>query len=65
MLLRRGDADGEIIGHSFVDMAVENSGYDTVDEWNYFKAGTYTQNNTGTATDFDQTTFYRLSNTHN
>jgi len=65
VILRRGDADGEIIGHTFVDMAAENSGYDTVDEWNYFKAGVYTQNNTGTPTDFDQATFYRLSNTHN
>ncbi len=65
VIIRRGDRDGEIIGHNFVDMAAENSGYDTVDEWNYFKAGTYTQNNTGDPTDFDQTTFYRLENTHN
>ena len=65
VIIRRGDQDGEIIGHNFVDMAAEGSGYDTIDEWNYFKAGTYTQNNTGDPTDFDQTTFYRLENTHN
>ncbi|MEM7701570.1 MAG: polysaccharide lyase family 7 protein [Pseudomonadota bacterium] len=64
VVIRRGDADGKIIGHNFVDMAVEGSGYDTVDEWNYFKAGVYTQNNTGDPDDFDQATFYRLENTH-
>ena len=64
VIIRRGDQNGEIIGHNFVDMAVENSGYDRVDEWNYFKAGAYTQNNTGDAADFDQATFYRLDNTH-
>ena len=65
VIIRRGDQDGEIIGHNFVDMVVEYSGYDRTDEWNYFKAGTYTQNNTGDPADFDQTTFYRLENTHN
>ena len=64
VIIRRGDKHGEIIGHNFVDMAVENSGYDRVDEWNYFKAGTYTQNNTGSPDDFDMTTFYRLDNRH-
>jgi len=64
VIIRRGDQDGEIIGHNFVDMVAENSGYDRVDEWNYFKAGVYTQNNTGDAEDFDQATFYRLENTH-
>lgn len=64
VIIRRGDEDGEIIGHNFVDMAVENSGYDRVDEWNYFKAGVYSQNNTGSPTDFDMATFYRLENTH-
>jgi len=65
VIIHRGDQDGEIIGHNFVDMTAENSGYDTTDEWNYFKAGVYTQNNTGDAADFDMATFYRLSNTHN
>ncbi|WP_108788165.1 polysaccharide lyase family 7 protein [Erythrobacter sp. Alg231-14] len=65
VIIRRGDQDGEIVGHNFVDMAVENSGYDRTDEWNYFKAGVYTQNNTGEPDDFDQATFYRLENSHN
>jgi poly(beta-D-mannuronate) lyase len=64
VIIRRGDQDGEIIGHNFVDMRAETSGYDRTDEWNYFKAGVYTQNNTGDAADFDQATFYRLNNTH-
>ena len=34
------------------------------DEWMYFKAGAYTQNNTGDSDDTDIITFYRLSNTH-
>ena len=34
------------------------------DEWMYFKAGAYTQNNTGDPEDTDIITFYRLSNTH-
>ena len=41
-----------------------NSGYDRLDEWMYFKAGAYTQNNTGDDDDRDVVTFYRLSNTH-
>jgi poly(beta-D-mannuronate) lyase len=65
VIIRRGDQDGAIIGHNFVDMAAENSGYDVIEEWNYFKAGSYTQNNTGSPTDFDMVTFYRLDNSHN
>ena len=49
------------------------SGYDRRDEWMYFKAGAYTQNNTGDKTgfgengeeaDFDLITFYSLSVSH-
>lgn len=58
VIIRRGDQDGEIIGRNLVDMAVESCGYDTTDEWNYFKAGVYTQNNTGDSSEFDQATFY-------
>lgn len=65
VIIRRGDQNGEIIGHNFVDMAVENSGYNRIDEWNYFKAGAYMQNNTGDPADYDMVTFYRLDNTHN
>ncbi len=64
VIVRRGDASGPIIGHNYVDMGLQNSGYDVTDEWMYFKAGAYTQNNTGDETDFDQVTFYVLENSH-
>lgn len=67
IIIRRGDKDGEIIGqHTFeMDTIVPGgSGYDVVDEWMYFKAGAYSQNNTGWANDFDQVRFYRLENSH-
>ena len=62
--IRRGDQDGEIIATTTVDMDREDSGYDIRDEWMYYKAGLYTQNNTGRDSDTDVATFYRLSNTH-
>jgi hypothetical protein len=34
------------------------------DDWMYFKAGVYNQNNTGTAEDYVQATFYALEVTH-
>lgn len=64
IVLRRGDSNGPIIGHNFVDMRERNSGYDVPNEWMYFKAGAYSQNRTGDGTDFDQVTFYELENTH-
>ena len=64
VVVRRGDQSGPIIGHNYVDMRMQNSGYDVVDEWMYFKAGAYTQNNTGNGTDFDRVTFYQLENSH-
>ncbi len=64
VILRRGDSAGPIIGHNYVDMQQQNSGYDVPDEWMYFKAGAYTQNNTGNEADFDQVTFYELENSH-
>lgn len=71
VVIRRGDLSGPIIGHQYVDMIKENSGYDVPEEWNYFKAGAYSQNNTGNSgnasgvgSDFDSVTFYYLSNTH-
>lgn len=46
-----------------VDMS--NSGYHLVDdEYMYFKAGAYNQNNSGDNTDYVQTTFYQLHNAH-
>ena len=64
VLIRRGDHDEEIIAETTVDMNSLNSGYDISDEWMYFKAGLYTQNNTGDDDDSDIATFYRLSNMH-
>jgi poly(beta-D-mannuronate) lyase len=64
VIVRRGDSTGPIIGHNYVDMEQQNSGYDVPEEWMYFKAGAYTQNNTGDATDFDEVTFYELEASH-
>jgi len=69
IIIRRGDSDGEIIGEKTIDMLTANvngtsSGYEVADEWMYFKAGAYSQNNTGWANDFDQVRFYRLENSH-
>ena len=64
VIVRRGDSTGPIIGHNYVDMQQQNSGYDVPDEWMYFKAGAYTGNNTGDEADFDQVTFYELENSH-
>jgi poly(beta-D-mannuronate) lyase len=52
VIVRRGDSIGPIIGHNYVDMQQQNSGYDVPEEWMYFKAGAYTQNNTGNDTDY-------------
>ncbi|MBF7074383.1 polysaccharide lyase family 7 protein [Glaciecola sp. MH2013] len=64
VVVRSGDQDGEIIGETTIDMVSLNSGYNRSDEWMYFKAGTYSQNNTGVAGDGDIVTFYRLNTTH-
>lgn len=45
-----------------VDMS--DSGYDEGGQYMYFKAGVYTQNNTGDDDDFDQATFYSLDARH-
>lgn len=67
VVIRRGDLNGEIIGQLNIDMdnlVDGGTGYDVVDEWMYFKAGAYSQNNTGNGNDFDQVRFYRLDNQH-
>jgi poly(beta-D-mannuronate) lyase len=64
IIVRRGDSAGPIIGHNYVDMREQNSGYDVPEEWMYFKAGVYSQNNTGDGADFDQATFYELEASH-
>ncbi|WP_236250514.1 polysaccharide lyase family 7 protein [Microbulbifer sp. ALW1] len=45
-----------------VDMS--NSGYDAADQYQYFKAGVYNQNNTGSGSDYVQATFYALEQSH-
>ena len=51
VILRRGDFDGEEIARDSFNMAtltndgITGSGYDRANEWMYFKAGAYTQNN--------------------
>lgn len=45
-----------------VDMST--SGYDTSDQYHYFKAGVYNQNNTGSDSDYVEATFYALENSH-
>ena len=64
VVIRRGDRDGSVIGQTTIDMDNLDSGYDRSDEWMYFKAGAYTQNDTGNDSDGDIITFYRLSATH-
>jgi len=44
------------------DMA--DSGYDIANDYMYFKAGVYNQNDTGDADDFVQATFYKLEASH-
>lgn len=58
-IMREGQADVTKV----VDMA--NSGYDQGGQYMYFKAGAYNQNNTGNAKDYVQTTFYKITNSHN
>jgi poly(beta-D-mannuronate) lyase len=58
VLSREGQADIT----QTIDMS--NSGYDIVDEYMYFKAGSYNQNNSGEGKDYVQTTFYKIDNSH-
>lgn len=64
VIIRRGDRDGPVIASKTIDMNQLNSGYDRSDESMYFKAGAYTQNDTGNGSDGDIVTFYRLSVSH-
>ena len=43
---------------------MSNSGYDKNNQYMYFKAGVYNQNNSGEPKDYVQATFYHLSNQH-
>ena len=62
--IRRGDDNGPVIAQTTIDLDQLDSGYDRSDEWFYFKAGAYTQNNTGDGDDGDIITFYRLEASH-
>ncbi len=53
---------GETRAEVTIDMS--KSGYDVADEYMYFKAGVYNQNNTGNPEDYVQATFYELTATH-
>jgi hypothetical protein len=53
---------GVVLGSTTIDMT--HSGYDVEDEYLYFKAGVYNQNDSGDPQDFDQATFYSLENRH-
>lgn len=54
--------DGSVRGSTTIDM--RNSGYDVANDHMYFKAGVYTQNDSGDPQDYDQATFYALENKH-
>ena len=54
--------DGESRAEQTIDMS--NSGYDVYNDYMYFKAGVYNQNDTGEADDFAQATFYELQASH-
>ena len=62
--IRRGDQNGPIIASTTIDMNEYDLGYDVQGEWNYFKVGAYTQNNTGDDDDGDIITFYRIEASH-
>lgn len=64
VVIRRGDSDGPVIDSVTIELDELNSGYDRNDDWMYFKAGAYTQNDTGNNGDSDIVTFYRLKVTH-
>jgi poly(beta-D-mannuronate) lyase len=54
--------DDKTLASNTIDMAA--SGYDVSDDYMYFKAGVYNQNNSGNADDFVQATFYELEASH-
>ncbi len=54
--------DGKPIARKRID--ISKSGYDSADEYLYFKAGVYNQNKSGNPDDYVQATFYELKNLH-
>jgi len=59
----RGDFES-LIDSVTIDFDSLNQKYDVDDDWMYFKAGAYTQNDSGNDGDHDIITFYRLEVTH-
>ncbi|OEE58732.1 polysaccharide lyase family 7 protein [Vibrio splendidus] len=55
--------NGSELAAKEVDMS--NSGYDDADNYMYFKAGIYLQDNSSDDSDYAQVTFYQLNNNHN
>ena len=53
---------GVLRGEAAIDMS--SSGYDVENDYMYFKAGVYNQNDSGDPEDYDQATFYELKSTH-
>lgn len=53
---------GKPVARKRIDMS--ESGYDSSDEYLYFKAGVYNQNKSGDDGDYVQATFYELRNLH-
>ena len=52
-------------GSEFIEtIDMTNSGYDEGDQYMYFKAGVYNQNNSGDQHDYVQATFYQIHNSH-
>ncbi|MEE4217765.1 MAG: polysaccharide lyase family 7 protein [Xanthomonadales bacterium] len=54
--------EGEMRAEVTIDMS--KSGYDVANEYMYFKAGAYNQNNSGNPEDYAQVTFYELAASH-
>lgn len=54
--------DDKELGKADIDMS--NSGYNVINDYMYFKAGVYNQNNSGDADDYVKATFYQLENSH-
>ena len=65
--VRRGDRNGSLIRRVIIDLDQIDGGYDRDDEYMYFKAGAYTQNDDNTNAqdgELDIVTFYRLDVSH-
>ena len=61
--IREGNR-GTVIERQVINLDSLGSGYDRSDEWMYFKAGAYSQNDDGQIGDRDIVTFYRLDVEH-